>query len=81
MAPDEALAELRTGDVKPYVGRVSDDGRTILWQEDDDYVEQRERQEHDPAVPDDAPDAEGNRHRLLMDRLPWIYVNSVGTGF
>ena len=78
---DEALAELRTGDVKPYVGRVSDDGRTILWQEDDDYVEQRERQEHDPAVPDDAPDAEGNRHRLLMDRLPWIYVNSVGTGF
>lgn len=72
---DEALAELRDGDVKPFVARLSDDGTTILWQEDDEYDNERER-ERDPAVPDDAPDAEGNRHRLMMDRLPWVYLNS-----
>jgi 8-oxo-dGTP pyrophosphatase MutT (NUDIX family) len=78
---DAALTELRSGDVKPYVGRMSDDGRTILWEEDDDYVEQREHQEHDPDIPDEGPDAYGNRHRLMMDRLPWIYVNTIGAGF
>ena len=78
---DEALAELRSGDVKPYVGRVSDDGRTILWQEDDDYEAELHRQENHPAVADEGPDAEGNQHRLVMDRLPWIYVNTMGAGF
>ncbi|MFD4423006.1 NUDIX domain-containing protein [Agromyces sp. NPDC058484] len=78
---DEALAELRSGDVKPYVAKLSDDGTTILWQEDDEYEAELLRREYDPAVPDDAPDAEGNRHRLLMDRLPWVYVNTLGTGF
>lgn len=73
---DEALAELRSGEVRPYVARISGDGTTILWQEDDEYDAERERQRHDPAVPDDAPDAEGNRHRLMMDRLPWVYMNS-----
>jgi 8-oxo-dGTP pyrophosphatase MutT (NUDIX family) len=73
---DEALAELRSGDVRPYVARISDDGSTILWQEDDDYEAELARQERDPDVPDDAPDAEGNRHRLMMDRLPWVYLNS-----
>ncbi|WP_136706381.1 NUDIX domain-containing protein [Agromyces sp. H66] len=73
---DEALAELRSGDVRPYVSRFSDDGTMILWQEDDEYEAERERQELDPDVPDDAPDAEGNRHRLMMDRLPWVYLNS-----
>ena len=78
---DEALGELRSGDVKPYVGRVSDDGRTILWQEDDDYETELHRQENHPAVADEGPDAEGNQHRLVMDRLPWIYVNTMGAGF
>ena len=78
---DEALSELRSGDVKPYVGRVSDDGRTILWQEDDDYEAALHRQENHPAVSDEGPDAEGNQHRLVMDRLPWIYVNTMGAGF
>lgn len=78
---DEALAELRRGDVKPYVSRFSDDGRTILWQEDDEFEAERERRENEPAVPDDAPDAEGNQHRLVMDRLPWVYVNTLGAGF
>lgn len=78
---DEALAELRRGDVKPYVSRFSDDGRTILWQEDDEFEAERERRDNEPAVPDDAPDAEGNQHRLVMDRLPWVYVNTLGAGF
>jgi 8-oxo-dGTP pyrophosphatase MutT (NUDIX family) len=78
---DEALAELRSGEVKPYVARISDDGTTILWQGDDEYDAGREREGNDPAVPDDAPDAEGNQHRLVMDRLPWVYVNTRGAGF
>ena len=78
---DAALAELRSGDVKPYVAKVSEDGTTILWQEDDEYEAERHRQEDHPAVADEGPDAEGNQHRLVMDRLPWIYVNTMGAGF
>jgi len=78
---DQALAELRSGDVKPYVGRFSDDGTTMLWQEDDEYEAEQEHEANDPAVPDDAPDAEGTQHRLMMDRLPWVYVNTMGAGF
>ena len=78
---DEALAELRSGDVKPYVAKVSEDGRTILWQEDDEYDAERHLKEDHPAVADEGPDAEGTQHRLVMDRLPWIYVNTMGAGF
>lgn len=78
---DEALAELRSGEIRPYVSKISDDGRMILWQKDDEYEADREREERDPDVPDDAPDAEGNRHRLMMDRLPWVYINTLGAGF
>ena len=78
---DAALAELRSGDVKPYVAKLSEDGTTILWQEDDEYEAERHRQEDHPAVADEGPDAEGNQHRLVMDRLPWIYVNTMGAGF
>lgn len=79
---DEALDELRSGEVRPFVAKVRDDGRTILWQDDDEYeaVADRQRREHDPAVPDDARDAIGNRHRLVMDHLPWVYVNTLGAG-
>lgn len=73
---EEALDELRSGEVRPYVARVADGGSTILWQEDDEYADAEQLREREPAVPDDAPDAEGNRHRLVMDRLPWVYLNS-----
>lgn len=78
---DEALAELRSGDITPYVSRFSEDGRTIIWQEDDEYSDERRLRENDPAVPDEGPDAEGTQHRLVMDRLPWIYTNTMGAGF
>jgi len=78
---DEALAELRSGDVKPYVAKVSEDGKTILWQEDDEYDADRHLKEDHPAVADEGPDAEGTQHRLVMDRLPWIYLNTMGAGF
>ncbi|QAY71959.1 NUDIX domain-containing protein [Agromyces protaetiae] len=70
---DDALAEFAVGDVQPYVSRFNDDRTTIFWKEDEAYDDPH----HDdhPAVPDDAPDAVGNRHRLMMDRLPWIYLN------
>lgn len=72
---DEALAELRSGEIRPYASQVSDDRSMILWEGDDEYGAERERQEHEPDVPDDAPDAVGNRHRLVMDRLPWVYLH------
>ena len=70
---DEALATLRNGEVRPYVGRFSHDRTALYWQEDEYF--DAERPEH-PAVPDDAPDAAGPRHRLMMDRLPWVYLRS-----
>ncbi|PWC03438.1 NUDIX domain-containing protein [Agromyces badenianii] len=73
---DEVLDELRRGEVRPFVARVADGGSTILWQEDDEYADAERIREREPAVPDDVPDAEGNRHRLMMDRLPWVYLDS-----
>jgi 8-oxo-dGTP pyrophosphatase MutT (NUDIX family) len=73
---DEALAELRSGEVRPYVARMSGDGTTILWQDDDEYDAVLQWQGSNPAVPDDATAAEGNRHRLMMDRLPWVYMDT-----
>jgi hypothetical protein len=78
---EQALAELRSGDITPYVSRFSDDRSAIIWQEDDEYEAERRHQDNRPDVPDDAPDAEGNQHRLVMDRLPWVYINTLGTGF
>ena len=72
---DEALVELRGGEIRPYVARVGNGGRMILWQEDAEYEAAHERREGEPAVADDAL-AAGNRHRLVMDGLPWVYLNS-----
>lgn len=69
---DEALAKLRSGDVRPYVGRFSDDRSALYWQEDEHFQADR----RDEPAPDDAPDAAGPRHRLMMDRLPWVYLDS-----
>ncbi|GAA1503693.1 8-oxo-dGTP pyrophosphatase MutT (NUDIX family) [Agromyces terreus] len=77
---DEALAELAAGEIRPYVSRYSDDRTAVLWQEDEAFDADAEHAASH-AVPDDGPDARGDRHRLVMDRLPWIYVNTLGAGF
>lgn len=69
---DEVLDELRRGEVRPYLARRLPDGSMVLWQEDDEYDAEA------PTI--DAPDAPGDgdatarRHRLVMDRLPWVYL-------
>lgn len=77
---DEALAELGSGDVRPYISRYTDDRTAVLWQEDEAFDTDAERPDAH-AVPDEGPDAHGTRHRLVMDRLPWIYTNTLGAGF
>ncbi len=72
---DEALDELRRGEVRPYVARRLQDGSMVLWQEDDEY--DAEAPTIDPAVGPDAAghgDVTARRHRLVMDRLPWRYL-------
>jgi 8-oxo-dGTP pyrophosphatase MutT (NUDIX family) len=78
---DDAIAELRSGEVRPYIAKVAGGGRTILWQDDDEY-DADELGGRDRAVPaggagetDDALVAPRNRHRLIMEQLPWIYVD------
>jgi 8-oxo-dGTP pyrophosphatase MutT (NUDIX family) len=77
---DEALAELRNGEVRPYIAKASDEGRTILWQEDDEYEAAQERRDDDAVASEAALGAPGtqhrNQHRLVMDHLPWVYVHS-----
>lgn len=70
---DEALAALQAGEVRAYVGRFSDDRATLYWQEDELFE----------AAPGAVPGATGDqagddgpRHRLLMGRLPWVYLRS-----
>ncbi|WP_170298479.1 NUDIX hydrolase [Agromyces allii] len=77
---DEALAALGSGEITPYISRFNDDRTAVIWQEDEAFDSDAE---HDGthAVPDEGPDAHGTRHRLIMDRLPWIYTNTLGAGF
>ena len=69
---DDALAALRHGEVHAYVGRFAGDRTALYWQEDEHFAADGD----EPAVRDDEADAQGPRHRLMMDRLPWVYLNS-----
>ena len=62
---DEALAELADGDVHDFQARRDEARHMVIWQEDAEY---------DPAA-GPAGDA-GPRHRLVMDSLPWVYLNA-----
>ncbi|WP_308799054.1 NUDIX hydrolase [Agromyces silvae] len=62
---EAVLAAFRTGVVRAYVSRFSDDRRTVVWQEDGEYAPA-------DAVMDAATAA---RHRLVMERLPWVYLS------
>ncbi|WP_157002006.1 NUDIX hydrolase [Agromyces laixinhei] len=77
---DEALAELRTAEVKSFVTKIVAERRMVLWQGDDEYAAEHPPEARDVSMPDDGP-AVGSRHRLMMDRLPWTYINTVDTGF
>lgn len=61
---DAALAALRAGGIRSYRSRFSDDRRTVIWSEDAEF---------DPARAVGV--AEAARHRLVMNRLPWAYLN------
>lgn len=68
-----ALAALRTGQVRSFVGRFSSDRLALYWQEDEQFAD---APEVDAAAVSDMPEAPGPRHRLLMHRRPWVYVRS-----
>lgn len=72
----DALAALRASDVRPYVGRFSVDRAALYWQEDEHFAAQPDADRSDLAGSDDTPGAGRPRHRLLMDRRPWIYIRS-----
>lgn len=86
---DEALAALRAGDIRPFVSRFSDDRRTVIWREDAEYaaadVPVAAAVGSAPAtagLPASAgvpgptsPGAVARRHRLVMERLPWVYLS------
>lgn len=73
---DAALAAYAAGEVRPFRARRDEVRRMVLWEEDDEYDAAPGGDGRSPAVPDDAPDAQGNRHRLMMDRLPWVYLHT-----
>ena len=66
---DQALAELRGGEIRPYVSRYNDDRTAVLWQEDEAFDSDAE-----------PLDEHGTRHRLVVDGLPWIYTDTRGSG-
>ncbi|MGI9822773.1 NUDIX hydrolase [Agromyces sp. Marseille-Q5079] len=79
---DEALAELASGEIRPYVSRYNKDRTAVIWQEDDEFAADadadagREGARVSSGDAPDASDAPRNRHRLTMDRLPWVYLNT-----
>ncbi|GAA1804964.1 NUDIX hydrolase [Agromyces neolithicus] len=62
---DEVLTEYSGRGVHDYRARRDEARRLVIWQEDAEY---------DPAA---APQGDaGPRHRLVMDSLPWVYLNA-----
>ncbi|GAA1822916.1 NUDIX hydrolase [Agromyces salentinus] len=72
---DEALDELRSGEIRPFVSRYTDDRTAVLWQEDEAFAPVVEA-DGAPAVSSEASEVQGVRHRLTVDRLPWVYVKT-----
>jgi 8-oxo-dGTP pyrophosphatase MutT (NUDIX family) len=70
---ETALAALRDGEVKSFVGRFSSDRQALYWQEDEQFDSAPDA---DAAEPGGTTRTGGPRHRLLMHRRPWIYVRS-----
>ncbi|MGR0319501.1 NUDIX hydrolase [Agromyces sp. ZXT2-3] len=70
---EAALGALDAHELRAFVGRFDSDRTTLYWQEDEHFhTDDRDHR----AVPDEGPDADGPRHRLMMDRLPWVYLHS-----
>ena len=67
---DDALRALRAAEVETFVGRFSEDRTLLYWQEDEHFAAS------DADALDRAADAPGPRHRLIMERRPWVYVRS-----
>lgn len=68
---DAALTALRAGGIRPYISRFSDDRRTVIWQEDAEYATAA-------TAAGPAPRAGAAvRHRLVMERLPWVYLSDL----
>lgn len=68
---DAALADLRTGGVRPYRSRFADDASTLLWDDDAEFAGASGGAPAGAAAPGGAA-----RHRLLMHRLPWVYEST-----
>lgn len=61
---DSALASLRAAGEQEYTGRFGDGRRMLFWREDVAFADEG------------AAGADGPRHRLVMERLPWVYERS-----
>lgn len=61
---DAALASLRATGEREYTGRFGEGRRVLFWREDVAFAD------------DAAASADGPRHRLVMERLPWVYERS-----
>ncbi|HEX6955183.1 MAG TPA: NUDIX domain-containing protein [Agromyces sp.] len=61
---DAALASLDAAGEREYTGRFGEGRRVLFWREDVAFGD------------DAAASADGPRHRLVMDRLPWSYERS-----
>lgn len=61
---DSALAALRAAGEQEYTGRFGEGRRVLFWREDAAFAD------------DAAATGDGPRHRLVMERLPWVYERS-----
>ncbi|MGR0220763.1 NUDIX hydrolase [Agromyces sp. ZXT2-6] len=58
---DSVLSEYRANRLRTYEGRFGEGRRILYWREDIAFSDDR------------SSDAPGPRHRLVMERLPWVY--------
>jgi 8-oxo-dGTP pyrophosphatase MutT (NUDIX family) len=74
---DEALDALRATELRAYVGRFSADRTTLYWEEDEHFASvSGGGAEATRDAAGGAAEAAGPRHRLLMDRRPWVYLRA-----
>jgi 8-oxo-dGTP pyrophosphatase MutT (NUDIX family) len=72
---DAALAALRAGGIHSYISRFSDDRRTVIWREDAEYAAPATTGAATLGAATTGAAGTAARHRLVMERLPWVYLS------
>jgi hypothetical protein len=70
---DAVLDRLRSGGLQTYTGRFGEGQRVLYWSEDAAFEAVGGNAGAGPEADAEAERMAAPRHRLVMERRPWVY--------